>query len=74
MHHGHVASEGQLCVPDPVWEPRPALVTCSADPCPEGSSPMAHLVKEGELLQGAVLAHSSDGQVFGTTEFHFLLW
>lgn len=35
---------------------------------------MAHLVEEGELLQGAVLPHGSNGQVFGTSEFHFLLW
>lgn len=34
----------------------------------------AHLVKEGKLLQSAVLPHGSDGQVFGTSEFHFLLW
>lgn len=41
---------------------------------PEVFSPVAHLVKEGELLQSPVLPHGGDGQVFGTAEFHFLLW
>lgn len=39
-----------------------------------GSQGRSHLIKEGELLQGPVLPHGRDGQVFGTSEFHFLLW
>lgn len=34
---------------------------------------LAHLIKEGELLQGAVLPHGSNGQVFGAPELHLLL-
>lgn len=33
-----------------------------------------HLVKERKFLQSPVLPHRSDGQVFGTTKFHFFLW
>lgn len=40
--------------------------------CLKGSA-LAHLIKEGELLQGAVLPHSSNGQVFGAPELHLLL-
>ena len=54
---------------DPSWE-RPAWTRQG----PEVIGPAAHLVKEGELLQSPVLAHGGDGQVFGATEFHLLLW
>lgn len=35
--------------------------------------PSTDLVEEGELLQRAVLAHRRYRQVFGTSQFHFLL-
>lgn len=34
---------------------------------------LTHLIEEGEFLQCAVLPHSSNGQVFVTSELHLLL-
>lgn len=61
-------------LPDPLKSSPPPIRSLPRTSHSANLSPTSHLVKEGELLQSPVLPHGSDGQVFGTTQFHFLLW